>query len=153
MATQNRIWSTQDAQQLIALRKAAGLDVSVLAKRHSLSIHQVRQLEEGGDDRFYSSAIKWQAGRKLVRALGGDLVEAVREPSEETELVDMPSTSMPKPAHASEAVRNATQSANSHKPTVRWWIPLLGLSLVALAWLGWQQTVVDPNHEKKILVL
>lgn len=148
MPPQIRIWSQEDAQQLSALREAAGLDVSVLAKRHSLSIHQVRQLEEGGDDRFYSSAIKLQVGRKLLRALGGDLVE-VRQLSEETELADLPSTPIPKPVHASDAVRDATLSVNLQKSASRRWIPFLGLTLLVLAGLGWQQSVFDTSHEKK----
>ena len=58
MSSTPRIWTTEDSQQLTSLREAAGLDIAILAKQHSLSIHQVRQLEEGGDDRFYSQAIK-----------------------------------------------------------------------------------------------
>lgn len=149
MSTPPRIWTTEDAQQLNELREAAGLDIAILAKRHSLSVHQVRQLEEGGDDRFYSQAIKLQVGRKLLRSLGGDLVElpqpdGVTDPSAELQ-----------PAPVLELQRSTVgngempQSKDFQKSGARWWVPLAGVTLVALAWLGWQQSVSDAGHQKK----
>lgn len=71
----NPIWSPEHEQQLTALREAAGIDVTLLARRHSLSVHQVEQLEQGGNDRFYSPAIKLQVGRKLIKSLGGEWID------------------------------------------------------------------------------
>jgi hypothetical protein len=149
MSLQPRIWTSEDAQQLTTLRDAAGLDVSILAKRHSLSVHQVRQLEEGGDDRFYSQAIKLQVGRKLLRALGGDLVELPQVEDVAELASDVKTSPVPEPLHASAAVRDATQSTNLQRSRGRWWLPLAGVSLVALAWFGWQQSVTGAVDQKK----
>jgi hypothetical protein len=148
MSSNPRIWTTEDAQQLTSLREAAGLDISILAKRHSLSVHHVRQLEEGGDDRFYSQAIKLQVGRKLLRALGGDLVELPEPIVAEAAAEPVPLT-VPEPLHASAVVRDATQSTGLPVSPSRLWMPLGGVVLLALAWLGWQQTAQEPNVEKK----
>lgn len=146
MSSNPRIWTTEDSQQLTSLREAAGLDIAILAKRHSLSIHQVRQLEEGGDDRFYSQAIKLQVGRKLLRSLGGDLVEL---PEPEMSVAEALPSPVPEPAHASAVVRDATESTGVPKSPSRLWLPLGGVALLALAWLGWQQSVQEPSLQKK----
>jgi len=148
MSSNPRIWTTEDAQQLTSLREAAGLDISILAKRHSLSVHHVRQLEEGGDDRFYSQAIKLQVGRKLLRALGGDLVELPEPVVAEAAAEPAPMT-VPEPLHASAVVRDATDSTGLPKSSSRFWMPLVGVALLALAWLGWQQSSQEPNVQKK----
>lgn len=82
------VWTAQHAASLKALRMAAGLELPVLAKRHNLSVNQVRQLEEGGDSAFYTEQIKWAVGRKLTLALGGEFVE--HAPDIETPTVDSP---------------------------------------------------------------
>lgn len=66
-----------------ALREALGWDVSRLAHRCALSAGQVRQLEEGGDCKFYSPAIKAQAGRRALSCLeaaAGSLLPAPAQP-------------------------------------------------------------------------
>jgi hypothetical protein len=146
MTSPPRIWTVEDAQRLTTLREEAGLDVSILAKRHSLSIHHIRQLEEGGDDRFYSQAIKLQVGRKLLRSLGGDLV-TLPEPADIDVATDP--VVVPEPIHASAVVRDATQSTGLPKSPSRLWVPLGGLALVAMAWLGWQQAAHNANSQKK----
>ena len=149
MSTPPRIWTPEDAQQLTTLREAAGLDVSILAKRHSLSVQQVRQLEEGGEDRFYSQAIKLQVGRKLLRSLGGELVELPQAADEAEQATDLQTSHLPEPLHATVAVRDATQSTDLQRAGGRWWLPVGGVALVALAWLGWQQSLSEPGLQKK----
>ena len=46
---------------LRALREAKDLDLASLSSATSLSIAQLRELEEGGSGHFYSEAIKLQA--------------------------------------------------------------------------------------------
>lgn len=58
-----------DAQTLKTLREAAGLEMAQLAAMANLSPGQVRQLEEGGDSHFYSSQIKAQSMRRVLRLL------------------------------------------------------------------------------------
>jgi hypothetical protein len=70
------IWLPDHAAQLKRLRLAAGMDSILLAKRHLISPNQLKQLEEGGDSAFYSPAIKFNIGRKLVLSLGEDLTQS-----------------------------------------------------------------------------
>lgn len=149
MSTPTRIWTVDDAQQLTLLRETAGLDISIVAKRHSLSVHQVRQLEEGGDDRFYSQAIKLQVGRKLLRAFGGDLVDLPQEEVSIDQPAEAAPSVIPEPLHASAVVRDATQSTGLPRATGRWWLPMGGVALIAMAWFGWQQSMTQQPTLKK----
>ena len=69
--------TTRPADQFLGayltdLRTNAGLDVVVLARRVSLSVAQVLELEEGHDSLFYNRRIRLQAARKIILTLGGD---------------------------------------------------------------------------------
>ena len=66
-------WLPEHAAQLNRLRLAAGFEITTLAKKHSISSAQVRQLEESGDSTFYSPEIKYTVGRKLIRSLGEEI--------------------------------------------------------------------------------
>ena len=68
-------WLPEHAEQLKRLRLSAGVEITTLAKKHSLSSAQVRQLEESGDSAFYSPQIKYIVGRKLIRSLGEEITE------------------------------------------------------------------------------
>jgi transcriptional regulator with XRE-family HTH domain len=73
MSTQ--VWLPKDAEQLKELREAAQTDISILARMYSLSITQIKQLEDGGESSFYSPAIKYATGRKLLMHFGVDITE------------------------------------------------------------------------------
>ena len=73
-----QVWSPKDAQQLKELREAAQIDISILARTCSLSIKQIKQLEDGGESSFYSQAIKYETGKKLLMRFGVD-IKAVSE--------------------------------------------------------------------------
>lgn len=68
---------------LQSLRKAAGLDPAVLARRLSLSTAQLIQLEEGEHSLFYTPGIRMQAARKCLIHLGGDLARLEAAPAAE----------------------------------------------------------------------
>ena len=68
-------WFPEHADQLKRLRLAAGVEITTLAKKHSLSSAQVRQLEESGESTFYSPEIKYIVGRKLIRSFGEEITE------------------------------------------------------------------------------
>ena len=55
---------------LRALREAQKLDLATLSNATSLSVAQLRELEEGGSGHFYSEAIKQQALRRVLKHLG-----------------------------------------------------------------------------------
>ncbi len=54
---------------VLSLRMAHGISQETLARHCSLSVKQLRQIEEGGSDAFYSPAIKQQAIQKVMDAL------------------------------------------------------------------------------------
>jgi hypothetical protein len=68
-------WLPEHADQLKRLRLAVGMEITTLAKKHSLSSAQVKQLEESGDTTFYSPEIQYTVGRKLIRSLGEEITE------------------------------------------------------------------------------
>jgi hypothetical protein len=76
----NPIWSETDAQKFKAMREDAGLEVAALAKLFALSIAQVHELEDGGQECFYSPAIKARVGRKLLRFLAADGGDPMQSP-------------------------------------------------------------------------
>ncbi|MEY4713088.1 MAG: hypothetical protein RIS88_2538, partial [Pseudomonadota bacterium] len=55
---------------LKTLREQAGLDRVVLARMGTMTVHQVRGLEEGEGGEFYSPEIKAHMGRTLLAKLG-----------------------------------------------------------------------------------
>jgi hypothetical protein len=69
----NQVWLPVDGALLKKLREEAGVDLTTLARIHSLSTAQVKQLEDGGDSSFYTAAIKLATGRKLLMHFGADI--------------------------------------------------------------------------------
>ena len=53
-------WSESDALKLKTRREDAGLEAAALAKLFAVSAAQVRELEDGGQECFYSPVIKAQ---------------------------------------------------------------------------------------------
>jgi transcriptional regulator with XRE-family HTH domain len=100
-----QVWLPEDGNLLKNLREAAGIEISTLARTHCLSTLQIKQLENGGDSYFYTSAIKLAAGRKLLMHFGADVQpfidEAVHDPSPAQEIsidkVDIPQTALQTP--------------------------------------------------------
>ncbi len=66
----NMDWQTSDGVTLKSLRQSAGIGLSVLARKASLSVDQLRQLEDGGSSLFYTEAIKLRAGERALSILG-----------------------------------------------------------------------------------
>lgn len=73
------VWGPENGALLKSLRLRAGMDLATLARRNIVSITQVRQLEDGGQSSFYSPAIKYALGKKLLKFLGHDLQMAVAQ--------------------------------------------------------------------------
>ena len=69
----NQVWLSVDGALLKKLREDAGVEITTLARLHSLSSSQVKQLENGGDSSFYTPAIKLATGRKLLMHFGADV--------------------------------------------------------------------------------
>ena len=69
----SQVWLPVNGALLKKLREDAGVEITALARMHSLSTAQVKQLEDGGDSAFYTSAIKLATGRKLLMHFGADI--------------------------------------------------------------------------------
>ena len=76
----NLDWQTSDGVTLKSLRQSAGIGLSVLAKKASLSVEQLKQLEEGGSSLFYTEAIKLRAGERVLSILGFRFTEPQATP-------------------------------------------------------------------------
>jgi len=70
------LWLPTDSHRLRQLRLAQQLDTFTLAHRSALSERQLLELEGEGEGGFYSEAIKYQTGLKLLRLLGDETSEA-----------------------------------------------------------------------------
>ena len=64
------LWQRSDGQLLKTLREQAGLDPIVLARMGTMTVQQLRGLEEGEGGSFYSPEIKAHMGRSLLAKLG-----------------------------------------------------------------------------------
>jgi len=84
-----QVWLPVDGALLKKLREDAGVEITTLARLHSLSTSQIKQLENGGDSSFYTPSIKLATGRKLLMQFGADIqpLEQVPEqpPAQELE--------------------------------------------------------------------
>jgi hypothetical protein len=75
-----QVWLPADGALLKKLRIDAEVEITTLARTHSLSTTQVKQLEDGGDSGFYTSAIKLATGRKLLMHFGADVQPVESDP-------------------------------------------------------------------------
>lgn len=66
----DKTWTAADSQLLRELRTATGMDRATFARRNTLSVGQLTELEDGGKGRFYSDNIKAHTGRTLLTKLG-----------------------------------------------------------------------------------
>ncbi len=67
------VWLPEHGALLKKLREDAGVEITTLARTHSLSTSHIKQLEEGGDSAFYTASIKLATGRKLLMHFGADV--------------------------------------------------------------------------------
>ena len=127
-------WLPEHADQLKRLRLAAGVEITTLAKKHSLSSSQVHQLEESGDSTFYSPEIKYTVGRKLIRSFGEEITELDFDGQFGfTALEEAPPLASANAPHTSF---NANSDPIFSRPKRRWVPLLLILSTLVLAWYG-----------------
>ena len=74
-----QVWLPVDGALLKKLREDAGVEITTLARLHSLSTSQIKQLENGGDSSFYTPSIKLATGRKLLMHFGADIQSLEQE--------------------------------------------------------------------------
>ncbi len=88
--------SIPEPHEIKELREKAQMEFSELAKVTSLSIPQLKQLENGGSHLFYSSEIKMQAIKRVLRVI---------DPARATALDSLSSQSNDSSPHAQETPR------------------------------------------------
>ena len=109
-----RLWLPADEQHLVQVREAAGVDQLDLARRCLLSIGQIQELEgKGYGKQFYSEAIKFTAGTRVLTALGAQALVAP-EPLTAQEQ-DMSTTAVESAKTTSSAIP-LPETAPSSKP-------------------------------------
>jgi hypothetical protein len=130
----NPTWRSEDGQLLRSLREEAGIDELVFARSNTVSLAQLKELEQGGNSSFYNPAIKRSTGVKLLKKLGHELVTpelliVAAEPSLNESPAAMATTMAQVPASAAKPPSDAPQ----RRPRQQGLFWTLGLfSLVAL---------------------
>ncbi|MDP4622473.1 MAG: hypothetical protein NWS85_06240 [Hydrogenophaga sp.] len=151
------IWQAEDGRLLKDLRTSAGLDTHEFSRAASISVAQLRQLEDGGNELFYSQTIKFQMGRKLLRKLGADVVRVAEEPVPETPSLFDFSPSPAKAPSLEETLSAAPapvlpQPEATAKKTSPSWVPVLaGLGVLLIAGVfGSQLRSPSPDQQRKV---
>jgi len=148
-------WLAEDGRLLKDLRIAAGWDTHDFSRSASISVAQLRQLEDGGNELFYSQSIKFQLGRKLLKKLGADIV---RTP--EAAVAETPSLFgfSPLPVNGQTLEESLAAAAPApHPPHIpaasvwpkRWVMALGTLGILAVAGVFGSQLLTRPKEEAK----
>ena len=124
-----QVWLPVNGALLKKLREEAGVEITTLARLHSLSTSQIKQLENGGDSSFYTPSIKLATGRKLLMHFGADIqpLEQVPEQPPAQEL-ETPA----KEVHATQATNDV-----SGKKISLLNLQIVGAVLVFLSLIYW----------------
>lgn len=159
-------WRPEDAQLLQSLRQKAGLDELVFARTNTVSLAQLRELEQGGESSFYNPQIKRSTGVKLLRKLGHELPsisEHVRTDSLLTEenpaaQVLLPTPAAPKRNSSAPSVRAAATSSNLGQAIditstwMYWGLGLSTLALLAFAVTLWPQAMTNTTARSPLAI-
>lgn len=153
------VWGPENEALLKSLRLRAGMDLATLARRNIVSTTQARQLEDGGHSSFYSPAIKYALGKKLLKSLGHDLQMAVAQTAEAIVETD-PQQTATRTSHVNPLMLESNESLPNNPPfkTSLVALPLLvsGVIVCAAAWFWFAkdsavpaQAVVQSSPEVK----
>ena len=75
-------WTAVEQDLLHKCRLDANIDETAFARRHNISLAQLRELENGLGAFFYSPKIKAQVGCRLLQELGVESIEFASDVSE-----------------------------------------------------------------------
>nr|WP_315227229.1 helix-turn-helix transcriptional regulator [uncultured Limnohabitans sp.] len=105
-----------DGSLLRLQRETRGWTMTDMAVRSCLSIKQIRQLEEGGSESFYSDAVKLTAAKKVASLLGLSVEQVLGQPARS---LPLSSDTSPQPLNLaddtpSEAEARATVTPAEH---------------------------------------
>jgi len=151
-------WRSEDGQLLQSLREKAGLDELVFARTNTVSLAQLRELEQGGESSFYNPQIKRSTGVKLLRKLGHELppapvpVQSLAPVSDPDDIAPRPATDG-SPLHDSTPAilseqgtssSNAGRTAGRKRSTMFWGFGLSTLALFAVVAATYPKTKTSP---------
>jgi len=156
-----------DGDLLRKQRENRGWTVNDIAARACLSVKQIRQLEEGGSESFYSSAVRLTAAKKVASLLGVSITPVRDEPQPSTLTDDLPSgtavdvkAAFPAvPVNPIEGVpaelaqHTVKQAPKSTQVSVWVLAALFGSALLAAAWLNPSAEPLAPEAAPPLQIL
>ena len=134
-----------------AAREKLGLSIKELSQKTCLSVRQIEQIEDGGQNSFYSANIKFTAAKKVAEILKltpeeafdfGDLVSALpvtkqSEPAVAVKLEETPAPTVKTP-----------KLSDNQSPKVKHRLAMLGLVAIAgFAFVSLQSSLFGLNSE------
>ena len=148
-------------------REIRGWTVNDIAARACLSVKQIRQLEEGGSESFYSPAVRLTAAKKVASLLGVSINPVQDQPQPATLMADLPSDKAVdlKVASSAEAgvqieaappeTKQDTLNQAPRSTQVSVWVlaALFGSALVIAAWLNPSAEPLAPEAAPALQIL
>jgi transcriptional regulator with XRE-family HTH domain len=158
---------TFDGDLLRKQREIRGWTVNDIAARACLSVKQIRQLEEGGSESFYSSAVRLTAAKKVASLLGVSITPVQDQPQPTALVTDLHSGDAVDPKVASlaqaefkieAAPTETTQDTLAQAPKstqVSVWVlaALFGSALLIAAWLNPSAEPLAPEAAPPLQIL
>ena len=155
-----------DGRLLRLHRETRGWTMTDMAMRSCLSIKQIRQLEEGGTDSFYSDSVKLTAAKKVGAVLGLSAAQVLGQPNQPLPVsAEAPLQSSPpvdqshSPAASTQAQAVAqplSDSGDTPKSTsTSVWVmgALFATALLVAAWMNPSAEPVVPDAEPPLQTL
>ena len=124
-----QVWLTVDGALLKKLREDAGVEITTLARLHSLSTSQIKQLENGGDSSFYTPSIKLATGRKLLMHFGAD-IQSLEQEDEQP-----PAQDLETPAKAVDATQATNVELEKKNSLLS--LQIVGAAVVLISLIYW----------------
>lgn len=138
-------WRPEDAQLLLSLREAAGIDALVFARVNTVSVAQLKELEHGEGNSFYNPQIKRSTGIKLLKKLGHEPATTCEESQPEEPAAAAAVTATVEPLNTRSTNWATSESSLQAAPSKR----NLGFSpkqvLVAISFLGIVAVILTGN--------
>jgi transcriptional regulator with XRE-family HTH domain len=139
--------TSTDSSELKSLREKAAIELNDLAKITNLSVAQLKQLESGGDNLFYSSEIKAQAIKRVLKALDPnhpslfeEVVKAAPTDQNPKNVID----EIVRLSSKGSSSRNVLPSATFTKKgpsAMAWGTVVVFLGVLILYWSPWDNTI------------
>jgi len=124
-----QVWLPVDGALLKKLREDAGVEITTLARLHSLSTSQIKQLENGGDSSFYTPSIKLATGRKLLMHFGAD-IQSLEQEDEQP-----PAQDLETPAKAVDATQATDVELEKKNSLLS--LQIVGAAVVLISLIYW----------------